>query len=138
MEADSSRDRSNAQMPSVLIVEDDDEVRGLLVSKLARAGFPVRALADGEAAVQLAEQVHPDVILLDWMMPRVTGPEVCRRLRRREELAETRVIMLTSKADEIDVQRGFAAGADDYMIKPVSPRELISRLQAAMEIERPE
>lgn len=125
-------------MPTVLIVDDEADIRSVIAFKLERAGFTVRVEGDGEAAVEIAAREHPDLVLLDWMMPRISGPEVCRRLRRIEELNDTRVVMLTSKADEPDIQRGFAAGADDYVIKPVSPRELIDRLRAALEIERPE
>lgn len=125
-------------MPSVLVIDDDETIRRAIAFKLTRAGFTVYAEADGEAGLATAVQARPDLILLDWVMPRMSGVEVCRALRGREELGGTRVIMLTSKADEPDLQRGFAAGADDYMIKPVSPLELISRLTAAMEIERPE
>ena len=76
--------------------------------------------------------LHPDVVLLDWMMPRMTGLEVCRELRSIPSIARTPVILLTAKADELDIRRGLTAGADDYIIKPFSPRDLMTRVHSVL------
>jgi len=104
----------------------------MLSFKLAKAGYEVHTEEDGETGLAAARELHPDLILLDWMMPRLTGPEVCRQLRDEEATAHVPVILLTAKAQEADVQRGFATGADDYISKPFSPRELMSRVQALL------
>jgi DNA-binding response OmpR family regulator len=119
-------------MPTILVVDDDPDVRRVIAFKLQRAGFTVYEEANGEAGLAAATQEHPDVVLLDWMMPRLTGVEVCRAMREDPALDATRVIMLTAKSQEGEVQRGLAAGADDYIVKPFSPRELVSRVQAVL------
>jgi two-component system phosphate regulon response regulator PhoB len=111
-------------------VDDDPDIRDMLRFKLAKAGYEVHTEEDGETGLAAARQLQPDLVLLDWMMPRLTGPEVCRELRREDSDSRVPVILLTAKAQESDVQRGFAAGADDYISKPFSPRELMSRVQA--------
>jgi two-component system phosphate regulon response regulator PhoB len=113
-------------------VDDDADIRDMLQFKLAKAGFEVHTEEDGETGLAAARQLQPDLILLDWMMPRLTGPEVVRGLRQEEADTRVPVILLTAKAQETDVQRGFAAGADDYISKPFSPRELMSRVQALL------
>ncbi len=115
-------------MPSVLVVDDDPDIPSVIAFKLERAGYTVYEEADGEAGLAAATEERPDLVLLDWMMPRLTGVEVCRAIRDDASLDRTPVIMLTAKAQEPDVQRAFAAGADDYIVKPFSPRELISRV----------
>jgi two-component system phosphate regulon response regulator PhoB len=119
-------------MPTVLVVDDDPDVRSVIAFKLQRAGFTVYEEADGEAGLAAAAQERPDVVLLDWMMPRMSGVEVCRAMRDNATLDDTRVIMLTAKSQEPEVQRGFGAGADDYIVKPFSPSELVSRVQAVL------
>jgi DNA-binding response OmpR family regulator len=119
-------------MPTVLVVDDDPDVRSVIAFKLQHAGFTVYEEADGEAGLAAAAQERPDVVLLDWMMPRMSGVEVCRAMRDNATLDATRVIMLTAKSQEPEVQRGFAAGADDYIVKPFSPSELVSRVQAVL------
>jgi DNA-binding response OmpR family regulator len=119
-------------MPTVLVVDDDADIRGVIAFKLRRVGFTVHEEADGEAGLAAAVQERPDVVLLDWMMPHLSGVEVCRAIRGDATLQSTRVILLTAKSQEPDVQRGFAAGADDYITKPFSPRELVSRVQALL------
>lgn len=119
-------------MPRILVVDDDADIRDMLQFKLAKAGFEVHTEEDGETGLAAARQLQPDLILLDWMMPRLTGPEVVRGLRQEEADTRVPVILLTAKAQETDVQRGFAAGADDYISKPFSPRELMSRVQALL------
>jgi two-component system phosphate regulon response regulator PhoB len=115
-----------------LVVDDDADIRDMLSFKLAHAGFEVHTEEDGETGLAAAQELDPDLILLDWMMPRLTGPEVCTALRQEPQTARLPVILLTAKAQEADVQRGFASGADDYVSKPFSPRELVSRVQALL------
>ena len=119
-------------MPRILVVDDDADIRDMLNFKLAKAGYEVHTEEDGETGLAAARELEPDLILLDWMMPRLTGPEVCRQLREEEATSRVPVILLTAKAQEADVQRGFAVGADDYISKPFSPRELMSRVQALL------
>jgi two-component system phosphate regulon response regulator PhoB len=113
-------------------VDDDADIRDMLRFKLAKAGYEVHTEEDGETGLAAARELQPNLILLDWMMPRLTGPEVCRELRQEETDTRVPVILLTAKAQESDVQRGFAAGADDYISKPFSPRELVSRVNALL------
>ena len=115
----------------VLVVEDEDDIRRLVALHLRRAGFDVHEAADGEEGLEAARKVRPGIVLLDWMMPRRTGPEVCAALRADAELAQVYVIMLTARAEEEDRIEGFQVGADDYVTKPFSPKELVLRVQAA-------
>ena len=115
-----------------LVVDDDEDLRALLSFKLLHSGFEVHNESDGENGLAAIELLHPDVVLLDWMMPRMTGLEVCQQLRSIPSIARTPVILLTAKAEEIDVQRGLAAGADDYIVKPFSPRDLMTRVQSVL------
>ncbi|MBB5967751.1 response regulator transcription factor [Planomonospora venezuelensis] len=124
-------------MSSVLIVEDDLDIRDLTVFRLEQAGHEVRTAGDGMEALTALEQQRPDIVILDWMMPGLSGPEVCRRLRAMPGLEGVVVLMLTSKAQEADVEEGFRAGADDYMVKPFSPRELAVRVGALLARARP-
>ncbi len=119
-------------MSNIVVVDDDSDIRGLLEFKLSAAGHRVTSEADGEAGLAAVRDVHPDLVVLDWMMPRMTGVEVCLALRKESQLAETPVLFLTAKAQEADVQRGFAAGGNDYMVKPFSPRELLTRIDALL------
>ncbi len=119
-------------MSTVLVVEDDPDVRELIARKLAQAGFEVHTRQDGQAGLEATSEVAPDIVLLDVMMPRLDGIEVCRRMRAEPSTASVPVIMLTAKAQEADVDRGFGVGADDYIIKPFSPRELLNRVQAVL------
>lgn len=119
-------------MPVALVVDDDPDLRGVVVYMLERVGFEVHVESDGEAGLKLAMDVRPDVVLLDWMMPRMSGVEVCRSLRSDPDLMSIAVILLTAKAQQSDVQLGLDAGADDYIVKPFSPRELINRVQGVL------
>jgi DNA-binding response OmpR family regulator len=119
-------------VPTVLIVDDDADIREIAVLKLRLAGLDVETESDGESGLAAALELKPDLVLLDWMMPRLTGLEVCRRLRENPETAETPIMLLTARAQEADVDRGFAAGADDYIVKPFSPRELVTRVSAQL------
>jgi two-component system phosphate regulon response regulator PhoB len=120
-------------MSRVLVADDDPDIRELVRFKLEQAGHDVTTVDDGDAALAAARDDGPfAVIVLDVMMPRRTGIEVCSALRSDEATRAVPVLLLTSKAQEADVERGFAAGADDYIVKPFSPRELLSRVNAAL------
>jgi DNA-binding response OmpR family regulator len=119
-------------MQSVLVVDDDPVVRGIWAFKLARAGFTVHEADDGETGLAAAVENHDDIVLLDWMLPNRSGIDVCREMRGRDDLNRTPVIFVSARGEECDIERAFAAGADDYLVKPVSPSELVSRVQAVL------
>lgn len=119
-------------MPRVVIADDDRDIRDLVSFKLTAAGYDVESFEDGEAALAAVLANVPDLVLLDVMMPKMTGTEVCAAMRRHPETASVPVILLTARSQEIDVERGFEVGANDYIIKPFSPRELVSRTRAVM------
>ena len=121
-------------MPHVLVVDDDPVIADLVAFRLGRLGLEVSVESDGEAGLAAARQLRPDLVVLDWMMPRMNGLEVCRALRGDADpaLARTPVLLLTAKAQEPDLERGFAAGATDFVTKPFSTRELVSRVTAAL------
>ncbi|WP_420450691.1 response regulator transcription factor [Ilumatobacter sp.] len=119
-------------MSTILVVDDDTDICDLIGFKLESMGHDVVTEHDGEGGLAAARAEKPDVVVLDWMMPRLTGLDVCIALRDDPDLARVPVILLTAKAQEADVQRGFAAGADDYIVKPFSPRELGSRIDALL------
>ena len=112
----------------VLVVEDDLDIQELVVSVVSRAGYEVFAEGDGEAGLAAALTQQPDLVILDWMMPGLTGVEVCRALRMDPRAKDTAILMLTSRAEEADIDQAFTAGADDYMVKPFRGRELVSRV----------
>jgi DNA-binding response OmpR family regulator len=119
-------------MATILIVDDDPDICALLTYKLESSGYTVVVEHDGEAGLAALEQEQVDLMLLDWMMPRMGGLEVCLALRADQRFTRLPVLMLTAKAQEADVQRGLAAGADDYILKPFSPREVASRVAAVL------
>ncbi len=124
--------------PLVLIVEDEAPLVTMLRYNLEREGFQVCEAADGEEAlVQIAER-RPDLVLLDWMLPLVSGIEVCRRIRRSSETRSLPVVILTARGEETDRVRGLDSGADDYVVKPFSPSELVARLRAVMRRAQPD
>jgi two-component system phosphate regulon response regulator PhoB len=123
--------------PRLLLVEDDRALADLLIWIFARVVFVVVRTADGDEALLLAEEQPPDVVILDWMIEGVTGIEVCRRLRRKSATANVPIIMLTARGEEADRIRGLDTGADDYVTKPFSPRELIARVGAVLRRVRP-
>jgi DNA-binding response OmpR family regulator len=118
--------------PLVLIADDDPDIRDLVGFRLERAGCNVMRAADGEEALRLAKQRPPDVCVLDVMMPKLDGLGVTRALRDRAETERVPVVLLTARAADDDVTRGFDAGADDYLRKPFSPQELRARVQAIL------
>lgn len=121
----------------LLIVEDDPALAELLIWHFEAEGYEVRHTADGEEALLLAAEETPDAIILDWMIENISGIEVCRRLRRVAETSAVPIIMLTARGEEEDRIRGLDTGADDYVTKPFSPRELIARLAAVLRRSRP-
>ena len=120
----------------VLVVEDDLDIQELVVSLLGRAGYDVLAEGNGDAGLAAALTQQPDLVILDWMMPGLSGVEVCRAIRANPQAKTIAVLMLTSKAQEADIDQAFTVGADDYMVKPFRGRELVSRVNALMAKER--
>jgi two-component system phosphate regulon response regulator PhoB len=118
--------------PVALVVEDAPDIRLVISFVLEKAGFKVYEESDGEAGLAVAAEVRPDIVLLDWMLPAMSGIEVCRALRDNADLGAVAVILLTARAQESDVEAGFAAGADDYIVKPFRPRELLEREQKVL------
>lgn len=123
--------------PLILIVEDEADLVTLLRYNLESEGFRVAEAGNGEEALVLVQEERPDLILLDWMLPMLSGIEVCRQLRRRPQTAEVPIIMLTARGEEGDKIRGLECGADDYVTKPFSPAELIARVRAVMRRAQP-
>jgi len=123
--------------PRLLLVEDDRALADLLIWHFSREGYDIARTADGEEALLLAQERVPDLVILDWMIEGVTGIEVCRRLRRKPATAQVPIIMLTARGEETDRIRGLETGADDYVTKPFSPRELIARVGAVLRRVRP-
>lgn len=123
--------------PLVLLVEDEPSQREVLSYNLTAEGFEVAVATNGEEAMQIVAETPPDLILLDWMMPHVSGIEVCRRLKARPETRGIPVIMLSARSEEVDKVRGLETGADDYVIKPYSVVELMARLRAHLRRVRP-
>ncbi|HEU4959800.1 MAG TPA: phosphate regulon transcriptional regulator PhoB [Sphingomonas sp.] len=121
----------------MLLVEDDAALAELVAWHFAREDFDVRRTGDGEEALLLAQEAPPDIVLLDWMVEGLSGIEVCRRLRRMSETANVPIIMLTARGEEEDRVRGLETGADDYVTKPFSPRELVARVGAVLRRVRP-
>lgn len=116
----------------ILVIEDEPSQVEILRFNLHQEGFEVRVSMDGEAGVQAAIEDPPDLILLDWMLPNLSGIEVCRQLRRAKETREVPVLMLTARSEERDKVRGLDIGADDFITKPYSIRELIARIHSAL------
>ena len=123
--------------PALLLVEDDRALADLLIWHFDREGYDIVRTADGDEALLLAEERIPDLVILDWMIEGVSGIEVCRRLRRRPATAHVPIIMLTARGEETDRIRGLETGADDYVTKPFSPRELLARVGAVLRRIRP-
>jgi two-component system phosphate regulon response regulator PhoB len=123
--------------PTVLVAEDEGALVTLLRYNLEREGYRVLEAVDGEEALLVAAEERPDLILLDWMLPQLSGIEVCRRLRGRQETRNVPIIMLTARGEESDRIRGLDTGADDYLTKPFSMTELLARLRAVLRRIRP-
>jgi two-component system phosphate regulon response regulator PhoB len=127
----------SAMQPNILIVEDEAALVELLTYNLQKAGFRTAVARDGDEAMLAVEETRPDLVLLDWMLPYVSGIEICRRLRRDIDTRDLPIILLTARSEEDDRVRGLEAGADDYVVKPFSPSELIARVRAVMRRTRP-
>ena len=123
--------------PKLLLVEDDGSLAELLEYRFEKEGYDVRTTSDGDEALVMAEEDTPDLVILDWMIEGTSGIEVCRRLRRSKSTAAVPIIMLTAREAEDDRVRGLETGADDYVTKPFSPRELLARVAAVLRRLRP-
>jgi len=123
--------------PHVLVVEDEEPIAQLLKYNLEKEGYRVSVAGDGEEALLLAEEGKPDLVVLDWMLPKIAGIEVCRRLRSARDSRNTPIVMLTARGEEGDRIRGLDTGADDYIVKPFQMSELLARLRAVMRRIRP-
>ncbi|MBS0282921.1 MAG: response regulator, partial [Proteobacteria bacterium] len=121
----------------MLLVEDDASLAELLIWHFKREDFDVAHTIDGEEALLMAKEKVPDIVLLDWMVEGISGIEVCRRLRRASDTQNVPIIMLTARGEEEDRVRGLETGADDYVTKPFSPRELVARVGAVLRRVRP-
>lgn len=126
-------------MPArILIIEDEPAIRELLAVNLRHAGYQTREAADADGASVQIDAERPDLIVLDWMLPGISGIDLARRLRERASTRDVPIVMLTARAQEGDKLQGFDAGADDYVTKPFSPRELIARVRALLRRAAPE
>jgi two-component system phosphate regulon response regulator PhoB len=123
--------------PYILVVEDEDALATLLQYNLDKEGYRVDLCGDGEEALILIDEKQPDLVVLDWMLPGVSGIEVCRRLRQRAETRNLPIIMLTARGEETDRIRGLDTGADDYVVKPFSMVEFCARIRAVLRRIRP-
>lgn len=121
-----------SEKKKILIVDDEKELVSLVSLHMKMAGYDVLSAANGEKALEIAEEEKPDLIILDLMLPKVDGWEVCRRLREESNIAKVPVIMLTARAETDDKLKGFEVGADDYVTKPFSPRELVARVKRVL------
>ncbi|WP_425050641.1 phosphate regulon transcriptional regulator PhoB [Psychromarinibacter sp. S121] len=126
-----------AAQPKVLVVEDEPSQREVLAYNLEAEGFEVARAGTGDDALLLVEEDIPDIILLDWMLPGVSGIEICRRLKTRPQTRTVPVIMLSARSEEVDRVRGLETGADDYVVKPFSVIELMARVRAQLRRTRP-
>ena len=122
---------------SILVVEDEDALAELLRYNLEAEGFEVRVAHDGEDALLEVSERLPDLVVLDWMLPSVSGLEICRQLRRKPETRALPILLLTARGEEADRVRGLESGADDYVTKPFSPAELLARIRALLRRSRP-
>ena len=123
--------------PYILVVEDEAALLTLLRYNLEKGGFEVGEAVDGEEALLMVDERRPDLMVLDWMLPTLSGIEVCRRIRRRPDPQPLPIVMLTARGEEADRVRGLDSGADDYVVKPFSPAELLARIRAILRRMRP-
>lgn len=119
-------------MSKILIVDDEPNIVLSLEFLMKQAGFQVRTASDGEAGLSAVTAEHPDLVLLDVMMPRKNGYEVCQAIRENPDLKAVRIIMLTAKGREVEREKGLAMGADDYITKPFSTQEVVEKVQAML------
>jgi DNA-binding response OmpR family regulator len=128
----------NSRVPLIAIVDDDPDILELLTVHLKKTGMKVRSFPDVEPFYRFLQQGTADLIILDLMLPGADGIEVCKSLRKEEKFSSVPVIMLTARADEVDRVLGLEIGADDYIIKPFSPKELVARVKAVLRRSRPQ
>jgi DNA-binding response OmpR family regulator len=119
-------------MSLILVVEDDDDIREYLVLRLQRLGHDVVAAADGQSGLELAELRHPDLVVTDWSMPRLTGIELCVALRDQADVSDVPILVITARSSETAAAEARAAGANDLMVKPFIPVELVRRVSALL------
>jgi two-component system phosphate regulon response regulator PhoB len=129
---------SKQKTPRILVVEDEADIAALVAYQLAHAGFQVRTASTGGEALRALDSDPPDLVVLDLMLPEVSGIEILETLRARKETQSTPVIILTARGEEDDRLRGFALGADDYISKPFSPKELVMRAKAVLRRASPD
>ena len=122
---------------SVLIVEDEPDISEVIRYNLSRAGYRVRNTLDGGEGLIMIKEEKPDVLILDWMLPSVSGLEICRALRRQKDTRDIGIIMLTARGEELDRVQGLESGADDYISKPFSPAELVARVASVLRRSKP-
>ena len=120
------------KMPTILVIEDDKDIANLIAYHLEKANYKVVIAHDGKEGLSLAKKVLPTLILLDLMLPEIDGLEICRMLKANEDTKNIPIIMVTAKGEEVDKIVGFELGADDYIVKPFSPRELVLRVRAVL------
>ncbi|MCU0367315.1 MAG: response regulator transcription factor [Cyclobacteriaceae bacterium] len=120
----------NKPTQKVLVVDDEEPILELLKYNLEKQGYDVKTASDGYMAVEVAKKFHPDLVLLDIMMPKMDGVEACRQIKAMPELANTFIVFLTARAEEYSEVAAFDVGADDYILKPIKPRALMSRISA--------
>ena len=123
--------------PHVLLVEDEPAQREVLAYNLEAEGYAVSRAENGEEAMLQVAEITPDLVILDWMMPLMSGIEVCRQLKTRDDTKNIPVIMLSARSEEVDTVRGLETGADDYVVKPYSLRELMARVRTQLRRSRP-
>ncbi|HEX7187905.1 MAG TPA: response regulator [Actinomycetes bacterium] len=122
--------------PLVLIAEDDPDVRELIARKLRGEGMDVMGVGDGISALEAARTMRPDLVLLDVMMPGMTGLQICEELRSHVATRNLPVVLITARARAVDIETGYLAGADDYIVKPFSPRDLVARIRTGLRAVR--
>ncbi|WEO78080.1 response regulator transcription factor [Cryobacterium sp. SO2] len=120
-------------MPRILIVEDDEDVRALIAHKLRRAGHEVSEAGDGEEGLAAARASPPELMVLDWMMPKLTGIEVCAQIRADTTMVQPRILLLTAKSQDSDIALAMQTGADSYLIKPFRANDLLERVTALLD-----
>ncbi|MGC1495961.1 MAG: phosphate regulon transcriptional regulator PhoB [Sulfitobacter sp.] len=123
--------------PQVLLVEDEPAQREMLAYNLEAEGYDVRRAENGEEAMLLVAEAKPDLMILDWMMPMMSGIEVCRQIKTRDDTRDIPIIMLSARSEEVDAVRGLETGADDYVIKPYALKELMARVRTQLRRTRP-
>jgi two-component system phosphate regulon response regulator PhoB len=128
---------SKVLKPSILVVDDEESISTVIKYNLQKEGYRVNTISDGNEALKYAQENKPDLILLDWMLPSIPGVEICRRLREEPDTANIPIIMVSARTEEFDRITGLDRGADDYIIKPFSPAELIARIKAILRRMRP-